>query len=83
MPHTEEHRSRIGAAMLGKRTVWTRERLLEWGRALKRKPTLTDVLGFQKAVYREFDSLPGFQIALGHEPNGQGRPRKNGKGGKT
>ena len=76
MPHTEEHRLAISAACTGVRTFWTRERLMDWGRALKRKPTSIDIMGMQKAVYREFGSLRGFQETLGYAPNERGRPRK-------
>jgi hypothetical protein len=57
-------------------TYWTRARLLEFGRELGRKPTLTDMIPQHMAVYREFGSLSEFQAALGHVPNKRGRPRK-------
>lgn len=83
-PHTKEHRRRIAAACANRGKYWTRERLLEWGKAQPRKPTLTDVAPRHMAVYREFGSLRKFQAALGYTPNPPGHPPgpKAAKGGK-
>lgn len=57
-------------------TRWTRAELLRAGRQLGRKPTLTDVMPNQRAVYRMFGSLRAYQRALGYVPNSQGRRRR-------
>jgi len=59
-------------------TPWTLEELMEVGRRFGRKPTLTDVIPHQGAIKRLCGGLSEYQAMLGYEPNGQGRPRKEG-----
>lgn len=57
-------------------TPWTLEELMEAGRRLGCKPTMSNTIPHGKVIERLCGGLREFQIALGYEPNGKGRPRK-------
>ena len=57
-------------------TPWTLEELMEAGRRLGCKPTMSNTIPHGKVIARLCGGLRQYQEALGYTANGKGRPRK-------